>query len=501
MQHRVGGLHIDQRTRGGRVVVGRPAPGAGARARDAQLLQCAGVAQAVAAEAVLVQQVQHRVLADRQCERRYRCTERRQEHHAARAEVGVLVVQRVVVARREGRQRVAQAGRQREHALAVVAAALVGIEVAVAGDGVDAARRVDRRTEARAPDARQLVARRIVDGVERRLQLQAGRIAQHPAGDVAGVVVAVRADADVDRVAAPGERRAAPLVLRIEAYRRTVGHLCRRRQIDRRDHVAAVGQAQAVDRVAERAGRRLGRGDQVDRRLGGRFAHDHRRARDAGLGDHVAATHVGRLLRRPEVALPQQRIVLRVVRIDAVVAGRDDQHVVEGRGVAAARREREARHEQRLRQHVAIDVQRRQQAEVARCDVGRRQHGLGLVPAGAQRVVVEGRHVDAGTGERPLERGLGVRMQRRRPVHAAGRIGAHRRVVVERLAVRTKDGRLGGPRHRGRHQDRGSTQRDHAIDADHLRFSFAVHVVVLEIASSRHPCRRAAASGADSPCG
>ena len=333
-----------------------------------------------------------------------------------------VLVQRRIVSRGERAVHFVELRRQAQRGFAVVAVAAVQVEVAVAGDDVEVAARIHRRREPGHPDAGEFGAGRVLDRVERRAQLQRRAVAQQPAGDAAGVVVAVRADADVDRAVRVGEAGAIPLVLRVEPEFRAVAEVGARRDRHRRLRVRAGAEVERMQFRLERGRLRLGRRDQIDRRGVGGAAHDHRGAGDAVFRDHVGAADIARRLRRAERNLPQRRVGLRIVGKDAVVAGRDDQHVAR-----LAVRHDEIRDQQRLREHIAVHLQRLQQAEFRGSDGRDREVGLALVPAGAQRVVVERGDVDRRAGIFLREPGRGVRVQRRVRQHA-------RRVEV-RLAV------------------------------------------------------------------
>jgi len=100
------------------------------------------------------------------------------------------------------------------------------------------------------------------------------------------------------------------------------------------------------------------------------------RAADAVFRIDVGAIDVGALLRRSEIHVPDLRKCVRIVRIDAVVLGGDDDQVV-----STLAWDLILRNEQRLSENVTIHRQRADLTEVGGFDVGGRQFCFQRIPA------------------------------------------------------------------------------------------------------------------------
>ena len=251
--------------------------------------------------------------------------------------------------------------------------------------------------------------------------------------------VAVAREAEVDVAVQEQQRRALVLVQRVERDaparrpRSCAGHA--RLDHDRAAELLGAGRdverVQSLDVVGRSAGRLLRLRDDVDRV---RALVDHRRARDPDLGRDVAALTgvVGRnrrdaVGRVDEAVLPERRraSAVGVVRVDAVVLGRDVHDVVR-----PLPRDGDVLHVERRGVGDAVEREREELPEARRVDVRRREHGLVQVLPGAHVVVVVREHPgvvrrvgrrDAGERLVLRRRGDRVRSRRRRRGVDAGR--------------------------------------------------------------------------------
>ena len=216
----------------------------------------------------------------------------------------------------------------------------------------------------------------------------------------------MRSDPHVDRAAVVDEARAVPLVLRIEMNLSACLQLRSGRDLGRLHDVLPGAQVECVELGVERQVRRFRCCHHIDRGRVRAVAHNDGCAGNAVFGLDVAAPDVVRRLRLAETHLPENGVGLGVIGVDRIMAGRDDEDIVR-----RAVRHLEVGHDERLREHIPVDLERGQLTEAVRPHRRGSQVGFALVPARGIGVVMVVQRVDRSAGIDPFQAGCGIRMQ------------------------------------------------------------------------------------------